>query len=77
VFWIGTELRTTLTNQIFNHEANKSRLNSVNAGFDSVRKVFFSVWYLRNMGTGSLPGVKRPERGVNDPPPSSAGVHCG
>jgi len=24
------------------------------------------------MGTGSLPGIKRPERGVDDPPLSSA-----
>ena len=26
------------------------------------------------MGTGSFPGVKRPGRGVDHPPPSSAGV---
>ena len=26
------------------------------------------------MGTGSFPGVKRPERGVDHPPPSSAEV---
>jgi hypothetical protein len=27
------------------------------------------------MGTGSLPGVKRPERGADHPPPSSAEVN--
>jgi hypothetical protein len=27
------------------------------------------------MGTGSLPGVKRPGRGVNHPPPSRAEVY--
>jgi len=27
------------------------------------------------MGTGSFPGVKRPGRGVDHPPPSSAGVN--
>ena len=26
------------------------------------------------MGTGSFPGVKRPERGIDHPPPSSAEV---
>jgi len=26
------------------------------------------------MGTGSFPGVKRPRRGVDDPPPSSVEV---
>jgi len=29
------------------------------------------------MGTGSFPGVKRPERGVDHPPPSSAKVEGG
>jgi hypothetical protein len=31
------------------------------------------VWKY-TMGTGSFPGVKRPGRGVNHPPPSSAEV---
>jgi hypothetical protein len=29
------------------------------------------------MGTGSFPGVKRPGRGADHPPPSSAGVKKG
>jgi hypothetical protein len=30
--------------------------------------------FVRTMGSGSFPGIKRPGRGVNHPPPSSAEV---
>jgi len=42
---------------------------------EGIRIYFMSITLFPNkIDTGSLPGVKRPERGVDHPPPSSSEV---